>query len=220
MAIRPNLLLHEEILLLALRDDRGTIDSGSAYAYAVGGALLAELLVRRRVELTGPEKKRLVQVIDAKPVGNVLLDESLKRIAEAKRRAAPTTWISRFAGSRGLRDRLADGLCKAGILRAEEKEVLVFFKRRTYPAVNPEPEREVVKRLDAAIFGNGDVDPRTIVLLSLANAARLLPMVFDKRALKGRKDRIKGLVEQEALGKSVKSAVEAAEMAMVIASTA
>jgi hypothetical protein len=45
-------------------------------------------------------------------------------------------------------------------------------------------------------------------------------MVFDKRALKGRKDRIKGLVEQEALGKSVKSAVEAAEMAMVVASTA
>jgi len=219
MAIRPKLFLHEEILLLALRDEKGTIDSGSVYAYAVGGAVLAELLVRRRVELVGTGKKRFVEAIDAKPVGDPLLDECLRRIGDARRRGTAATWVGRFAGLRRLRDRLAEGLCRRGILRAEEKEVLVFFKRKIYPAVNPEPEREVVQRLEKAIFTEGDVDARTIVLLSLANAARLLPMVFEKRALKARRDRIKALVEQESLGIAVKSAIEAAQSAGVFFAT-
>ena len=40
MAVHDTLFLHEELLLLALRDDKGTISAGSTYAYAVAGALL------------------------------------------------------------------------------------------------------------------------------------------------------------------------------------
>lgn len=219
MAIRPNLFLHEEILLLALRDDKGTIDAGSVYSYAVGGALLAELLVRRRVELVGAEKKRLVQLVDPKPIGNDLLDEALRRIADAKRRASLATWVGRLASLKGLRNRLADGLCRRGILRAEDREVLLFFKRRTYPEVNPLPEQEIVERLRKAIFTDEHVEPRTVVLLSLAHAASLLPMVFDKKEVKSRRNHIKTVVGEESLGKAVKSAVEAAQMAMMIAAS-
>jgi len=219
MALHSSLFLHEEILLLALHDEKGTIDIGSTYAYAVGGALLAELIVRRRIETTGTGKKRYIQLLDPKPIGEVLLDESLSRIAEARRRGTPATWIARFAGSRKLRQRLADGLCRRGILRSEQKEVLLFFKRRTYPALNREPEREIVRRLGDAIFTEADVDARTVVLLSLANSARLLPMVFDGRALKSRHDRIEALVAGEELGSAVKGAIEAAQVAMLIATT-
>ena len=47
----PNekLFLHQEILLLALRDERGTIESGTMYQYAVGGAILSELLLANRI---------------------------------------------------------------------------------------------------------------------------------------------------------------------------
>ena len=217
MATRKTLHLHEEILLLALHDDKGTIEVGSMYAYAVGGALLAELVVRGRVELTGPEKKRMVELVDRKPIGARLLDESLTRIANAKRRASVGTWVSRLAGSKKLRDRLADGLCQRGILRAEEKEVLLVFKRRTYPALDPEPESDIVERLRSTIFTDADVDARTVVLLSLAEAAGLLHMVFDKKALKARRERIRALVEQETLGKAVTSAIEAVQAAMMVA---
>ena len=217
MATRKTLHLHEEILLLALHDDKGTIEVGSMYAYAVGGALLAELVVRGRVELTGPEKKRMVELVDRKPIGAPLLDESLTRIANAKRRASVGTWVSRLAGSKKLRDRLADGLCQRGILRAEEKEVLLVFKRRTYPALDPEPESDIVERLRSTIFTDADVDARTVVLLSLAEAAGLLHMVFDKKALKARRERIRALVEQETLGKAVTSAIEAVQAAMMVA---
>lgn len=212
----PSLFLHEEVLLLALEDRKGTIDFGSPYAYAIGGALLAELLVRGRIEVTGSGRKRLVQVLDGTPVGEALLDESLGRIAGAKRRGSLMTWVARLAGSRKLRDRLAEGLCRRGILRAEEKEVLFFFKRRMYPALDPGPERDVVGRLRQAILTDMDVDDRTVVLLALANSARLLPMVCDKKELKRREDRIEALVRQDVFGTAVKSAIETAEVAAAL----
>ena len=47
MSANHSLFLHEEILLLALRDEEGTI-AGAMYQYAIGGALLAELLLQTR----------------------------------------------------------------------------------------------------------------------------------------------------------------------------
>ncbi len=213
------LFLHEEILLLALHDEKGTISHGGFYAYAIGGAILAELIVRRRVELIGPPKKRLVQLLDPKPIGEPLLDECLERVATAKRRGSPSTWVMRFAGARGLRKRMAERLCQRGILREQEKGVLLLFKRRVYPALDPKPEREIVQRLESAIFGDAPVDARTVVLLSLANSAKVLPIVFGKKAIKGRRDRIESLVSEETLGKAVKDAIETAVATMVIVTT-
>ena len=52
MAKQTALFLHEEVMLLALRDKEGTIASGSMYQYAIGGAVLAELLLHDRVEVS------------------------------------------------------------------------------------------------------------------------------------------------------------------------
>ena len=41
---RPELRLHEEVLLLALKDDKGT-PYAAQYGLALGGAVLAELLL-------------------------------------------------------------------------------------------------------------------------------------------------------------------------------
>ena len=40
-----SLLLHEQIVLLALRDDKGTPESGTWNNLAVAGAIVAELLL-------------------------------------------------------------------------------------------------------------------------------------------------------------------------------
>lgn len=211
------LFLHEEILLLALRDNKGTVDVGSMHAYSIAGAMLAELTVRRRIELVGPEKKRMVQVVDRSLVGEPLLDEALERIAGAKRRGSVPTWVSRLAGTRKMTHRLAQGLCRRGILRAEEKDVLIVFKRKTYPELDPKAEREIVQRLREAIFEGREPDARTVVLLSLAHGTGLLKMVFEKKALKAQKKRIEGLIEGEVLGKAVKAVVEAAQVAIAVA---
>jgi hypothetical protein len=49
MPLQEKLFLHEEITLLALRDKEGTFQIGATYDYAVGGAVLAELLLSGRI---------------------------------------------------------------------------------------------------------------------------------------------------------------------------
>ena len=41
MQYTDNLFLYEEIMLLALKDEEGTIASGTMYNYADGGAIIA-----------------------------------------------------------------------------------------------------------------------------------------------------------------------------------
>lgn len=214
---RESLWLHEEVLLLALRDDKGTIASDSMYQYGLGGALLAELLLAGSIVIEG-DKKKVVRVANDRPLREPLLDECLEKIAAAKRSATLQTWVQRVAQLKNLRHRVALGLCERGILRADEDTVLLIFRRKIYPEINPRPERELIERLRKAIFGDSvKVDPRTIVLLSLAHGVGLLAIPFDKKSLKARKERLSQLVTGEPTGAATCQAVEAARAAAAAA---
>ena len=211
------LYLHEEIMLLALRDEAGTVEFGSQYAYALGGALLAELLLRGRIAAED-DKKRLVNLLADDAIGEPILDECLQKVATARRRARIQTWLLRFAGIKQLHHRIAQGLCDRGILYADEQTILLVFHRKVYPELNPEPERKLIERLRDAIFTDSDrVEPRTVILVSLANSAGLLRTTFDKKELKKRKQRIDQLTNGELTGKAAKEAIEAAQTAAMIA---
>lgn len=216
--MQNTLFLHEEILLLALRDEEGTIASGTMYQYAIGAALLAELLLSKRIEVEQSGKKKLVNLVSLSSLGEPLIDECLEKVISAKRRAVLQTWVSRFAGIKNLKHRVARQLCRRGILRADENKVLLLFTRKIYPEVNPGPERELIRRLEHAIFTDTrDIDPRTVVLLSLANSTGLLKIVFDKKKLKGRKARIKQIVNGEITGKAATEAIQAMQAAVMVA---
>lgn len=244
MATRnQSLQFHEEILLLALRDEKGTVEfKASQYALAMAGGMIADLLLGKRIALepkksstflsfsfgsrhrkrgrarpaTGPAD--LVDLIDSKRLGDDVLDECLEKLARAKRRASIQTWVTRFASIRRLKHRTAEGLCERGILRSEEGRVLLIFSRKIYPELNSQPERALIERLRAAIFtGTLELDARTVVLLSLANSAGLLKIPFAARDLRKRKQRIKEIVAGDAIGKATRQAIEAAQAAAAVA---
>ncbi|HCO94865.1 MAG TPA: hypothetical protein DIU00_13095, partial [Phycisphaerales bacterium] len=97
--MQNTLFLHEEILLLALRDEEGTIASGGTmYQYAIGAALLAELLLSKRIEVEQSGKRKLVNLVSPTLLDEPLVDECLGKVNSAKRRAVLQTWVSRFAG--------------------------------------------------------------------------------------------------------------------------
>ncbi len=216
MGTTNNLFLHEEILLLALRDEEGTIIPGTMYQYAIGGAILAELMLRQRIGVDDSRRK-LVRVISDEPTGDPLIDEWLECIATTKRCKPLQQWVSRVATTKDLVGRIASGLCRRGILRADEDTILLIFTKRIYPEVNPEPERALMDRLQMAIFTEAeDIDPRTVVLVSLANTAGLLKFLFDKKQLKSRKSRIDQMVNGELSGKAAKAAIEAMQAAVMV----
>ena len=101
---------------------------------------------------------------------------------------------------------------------ADERKILLLFSQQSYPEIDPEPERKVLEDLRHAIFTDTDnLDPHTVVLVSLAHSAGLLPAVFDKKDLKARRDRIERIVNGDALGQATKEAIEAVQAAVMVA---
>lgn len=215
---QQELTLYEEVMLLALRDEEGTIASGALYTYAIGGAILAELLLQGRVTVEEHRKKKYIKVVDPAPVGDPLLDECLAKIASAKRRGTAATWVTRFASIKNLKHRVAKQLCDRGILRADEQSFLLIFTRRVYPEINPIPEDELRARLRAAIETDTDeIDPRTIVLISLAYRTGLLRTIYPKKDLKRHARRIEQIANGEVTGKAAQEAIAAVQAAVLVA---
>jgi len=213
-----SLFFYEEIMLLALRDEKGTVFSGTMSNYAIGGAFLAELLMEKRIDIEAVKKRKYARVLNPAPLGDPLIDECLSRIAGAKRRIQLQDWVGKFANMKNLKHRVAEHLARRGILRVDEDKVLGIFTRKVYPEVDPKPERGVIERLRKAIFSEaGEVDPRTAILLSLAKGADLLKLVFDKRDLKSRKARIDQVVNGELTGRATREAIEAMQAAVFVA---
>ena len=212
------LYLHEKIMLLTLRDKEGTVTFGVNYSFAIGGAILAELLLGKHIEIEEIKKKKYVRLINRTPIGDPLIDECIDKISKAKRRATIQTWVSKFTGIKNLKHRVAKQLCQRGILKESEDKVLMIFKRKIYPEINPEPEKKLIQQLRNAIFSDdGDVDPKTVVLVSLAHNTGLLNTTFDKKELKKRKKHIEKVINGELAGKAAKEAIEAMQAAIMVA---
>lgn len=206
-------------MLLALKDREGKPEMGSMFQYAIGGALLAELLSSNRVKLIGDKPR--IAIIDSTPLGDNLLDECLEKIRTAKKQKKAIDWVAGFASVKSLKHKAVAGLCDRGILRREEKKVLLIFTRQLYPEIDHEPEREIVERIRTAILEQAaDVEPHTVLLVALVGAADMLKMVIDKKDLKAAKKRIKRIVDENPIGKATRQAVEAAQAAAFAAATA
>ncbi|MBN1339525.1 MAG: GPP34 family phosphoprotein [Bacteroidales bacterium] len=210
--------LYEEILLLALRDKEGTVFYSTQYKFALAGAIMAELLLDEKITLTGTGKRKFVEAATSKPLSDSILNDSLEKIRNARRRATLETWVRRVSETSGLKNKAALQLCRKGILKLEESRVLFFFRQKKYPEINPKPEQELIKRLHRAIFSDEkEVSPRTVVLISIANATGLLKANFDKKELRSRKERIKKITEGEHVGEAAKKAIEAMQAAIMVA---
>ncbi len=218
MSWNKQLFLHEEVMLLALKDEEGTIASGTSYQYALAGAVLAELLLSEKITVEERKKKKYGIIQDSTPMGDPVIDECLEKVKKAKNKQQLQTWVSRFSGVKDLKNKVARRLVERGILRADEDKVMLLFTRKIYPEVDPRPENKMTERLREAIFTEKkDIDPRTVVLVSLADATGLLKVTFDKKELKARKERIEQVVNGDLSGKATKEAIAATQAAVFVA---
>ena len=218
MAQRDDLFLHEEIMLLALKDEKGTFASGTQYSFGMGGAILAELMLDGRIRVVKPKKSPLAEAVGVEGLGDPVIDECLQKVRDAKKRTSLQTWVSRFANLKKLRHRVAGRLAERGILRVDQDKILGIFNRTIYPEMDPGPERRIIARLRRAIFqGASNIDPRTVALVSLAHHTGILKVVFDKRELKDQKDRIEKIMNGDLTGQATKAAIEAMQAAVMVA---
>lgn len=198
------LSLAEEIVLLTLDDETGRSigRQGIAASIALAGAVLMELALAGRVD---PDRDRL-ELLDASPTGDAVLDAGLVMLRDAYDSRGALMLLARE--ETGLRPAVLSTLTERGLLRRVDGRVLLVFPERLYlkPEDRPEP-REVRARLIRSVETDDIPDPRESLLLGLARATALLPLLLPPELLAARQDRIALLGQIEALNRSVSETV-------------
>lgn len=211
------LSLQHEILLLALKDDKGTFSSGM-FLYAVGGAMVSELLLQDRI-VANDDKKEIVAVVDTTTTADPILDELLGTITDSKKNYGLQHWVSKAANMPNLKHRIAEQLCDLGVLQQDEQKVLWLFTRKVYPEHDGAYEDAIRARMAKVMF-NAAVEPdaQTAILIALANHAGLLPPNFAPEELRQHKDRIKQLSDGKILASGATQAtIQAVQAAVMVA---
>ncbi len=188
--------LHEEVMLLALKDEKGTMNSQATfYPQVMAGAILSELLLTEKIRIVD-SKKQIVKCKRDKALKNKVLDEALKMMSSDRKDRNLRHWIGKLAAISKLKQKTAQSLCEKGILDEQEVKVLWVFNSVRYPEKDPNCEKKMIERLREAIFTNtGEVDARTATLISLTYKTGILSIPFTKKSLKKMDQRLKNIAD-------------------------
>ncbi|MDX9789548.1 MAG: GPP34 family phosphoprotein [Candidatus Kapaibacterium sp.] len=196
------LTLAEELLLLGLDDESGEIilSVSTALPYGIAGALLLELHLRNKIELS----ESVVNIIDESSTGDEILDEVMNLIKIKIEKEEPKYWIRTINGSiDDLIDRLIDGLVRKGVLKREEKRILWIIPIDRYPTKDPLPEVHTRILVRSIVLENQEPDDRMLALLSLIKASNLIDELFLKDERKQAFNIINDFISNEKIGKAV-----------------
>ena len=195
------LTLAEELLLVALDDQRGTLLPMPPYAMEVAGAaaLVMDLSLVGRIDTDDQS----LTVISATGTGNALLDDVLARIAADPGRHSTATWLQRIATLPGLQERIIDSLVHRGVLKSVEKRLLWVFKTRVYPPTSGLEEREVLSRIMTLLNNDEIPDPHDALLVGLLSATKLLDELLSRPERHRLTPRINQITDLEELNRSM-----------------
>ena len=175
------LTMPEEITLLLLDDRTGRPIGLPAPAgdYALAGAILMQLSLDGRVD-ADPDR---LMVTSRKLTGDPVLDEALIMIAGHLGLRDSRHWIVELGRStEHFRAMVLDSLTRKRVLRKEEGHFLWVFADRRYPKppAGEEEVREVRARLRAVLLEDRSADPHDSLMIGLAHAAGLIPLILSQ----------------------------------------
>ena len=218
------MLIAEDLLLLLTDDTSGkTVVDGQRLAYGLAGAVLVELVLSGRVQVTDGGSwgsGARVAVVSPYPLGDQLLDGALARVMGKRRPVAAQTLVDQL--SRGLTDAVRWRLVQRGILREEHGRVLGIFPTRAWPAADSTHEAQVRAALwDVVVVGRPPTE-REVALVSLLHAVDQVPKQFAADGMSARqlRERAKALSAGNLGGDTVRRAIDATNAAVIAAVTA
>ena len=198
--------LIDELLLLALDDEKGTFISDSfSFAYGISGAIMLELILENRIEV----RNQKVSVKDKNTTGEKILDEYLALIIQSKKERAVKEWVQLFGekADRVIKETI-EKLIEKGILTKKKEKFLWVFSINNYPAQNSELENILRDRLHDIIMNDKKPKLKEIMLLSLIDSCDLSREVFGKEKSVAYKGKIKAITEDIELTKSVNETIK------------
>lgn len=219
--------LGEDLVLLSIRPDNGTIATKSRLGYGLRGSELVRLAASGRVGITGDR----IVVLDGQPTGDEKLDAALASLARARRPPRPKTWVGHPESH--IVDTYLARLAATGAIRPDRRTLLGFIPALRWRIADTARAADARARLDAIAHATGPVDTAQAAFAGLASASGLGPVLYPgmgHRHLRKRLERIAkgeltrpatqaGQGAQAATGASVDAAARAAARAATDAAT-
>ena len=199
--------LIDQLTLLALDDKKGTLVTDSiAFAYALGGALVMELALEHRIDLSG--KKIIIK--DSSPTGDPMIDTYFNKIKASKKEKSLRSWVELLGNeSNRIKEGTLDKLIKKRILEKKEDKILWIFSYNKYPTQNSRSENHLRARLYDIIVNSHRPEVKEVMLLNLIDVCNLGREVFGKEHSKTFKKKIKVINEYDHISSEIsKSAKE------------
>ena len=204
------LTLGEELLILSIEDGKGALTpfTSETLRYGLAGAILADLVLQEKVTL---EKSRLA-LVDLTSTGDPILDEVIDALAKENKPRKVIHWINSM-GSKKITRRIFHHLSEKGVLRSEEHRYTWVIPYEANSLMNASAKYWLKTRLRKVVLAGEEPELRTLLLLSLLKASRLLNLVFtrDERLEAGRQ--VGELVKGETIGEAVAHVIKKTETA-------
>ena len=169
-------LIAEDLLLLLLDDDSGTVPAlWVDIEVPLGAAVLSQLALDGDVEVRdggtwwapgGPWPSPEVSATEGATEQDPVLRDALAMLREHPGTAQELVY--RVGG--GLQERLADRLVEAGVLERHEDRVLGLFPRTRWPAARTVEEAAVRDSVRACLLDDSAPDGRIAALIGLLQA--------------------------------------------------
>jgi hypothetical protein len=211
-------LIAEDLLLLLLDDQKGTVVGSTDLDTALGGAVLMELAMIGAVTVSAKTRvwrSARVSVDPAAAPDDDVLRAGLAVVAEKERSAED---LVRRLG-KGVKDQLTGRLERRGILERREHRVLGLFPRTRWPAADTTHEDAVRRSLTGVLVQGLTPEPRTAALISLLSAIDRAHKIVDRDRLPARqvRKRAKEIAKGDWAATAVKDAVAASTAAVTAA---
>lgn len=213
--------LSEQLLLLALNDEKGSVvmSASTALPYGLAGALLLELFLAHKIQF----KKDKIVIINSEKSTNTILNEVLDVISKSTKSLDTKHCIETITKKVSkLQDRLAEQLVEKKILVKEEKSFLWIINYNHYPMKDDKAEQGIRRRIKQIVLKRATATEEEVALLSLIKACELINEIFDKPDRKKAVERIKHITEHHQVGVAIAKTMEeitAAIVMIIIAST-
>lgn len=199
------LTLPEQLLLLALHDQKGTILSSASISieYGLAGAVIMELALRGKVQMRA---KKLV-VVDSAATGDDVLDRVLGQMKEAGKDRDAAYWINRLPSKIKIKPAMLERLVQQRILNMEEQKILGLFGSPHYPTRNPQEEKKLREQIRQTVLCRYPTEAKLVALVGLVQACGLTNEIFSKEERKEADRRIKEIMQHDPVAKAVADTV-------------
>jgi hypothetical protein len=207
------LLLAEELLLIALNDEKGS-SRNSRLELGLAGALLEDLGRAGALQYKGME----LRAVDAAAPAHPLLARAYEVISGSGKPRSAKAWLDRLPRQlKPITRTVASGLVRQDVLTEQRRKVLGVFPSTRFPVADFGPKRLLRDRLTAVLDGRRCPEERDALLLGLLVSLEMIYELVEWSQRGMARERAKHIAEGGITGNAVTRAIQ---QQMKIATTA